>query len=180
MAESLRGGLSLSLSGFGYWSHDIGGFEGHPDPAVFKRWLAFGLLSSHSRLHGNESVRVPWSIDEEAVDVTRTFANLKKKLHPYLVATMREVSERGLPMMRPMLLEFPEDPTAWFLDQQYMLGSDLLVAPVFSAEGDVTFYLPAGKWRNYFNNKEVDGGRWITESHDFHSLPLYIRSGGKL
>lgn len=180
MAESLRGGLSLSLSGFGYWSHDIGGFEGNPDPAVFKRWLAFGLLSSHSRLHGNESVRVPWSIDEEAVDVTRTFANLKKKLHPYLIATMREVSERGLPMMRPMLLEFPEDPTAWFLDQQYMLGSDLLVAPVFSAEGDVTFYLPAGIWRNYFNNKEVDGGRWITESHDFHSLPIYIRSGGKL
>jgi len=180
MAESLRGGLSLSLSGFGYWSHDIGGFEGNPDPAVFKRWLAFGLLSSHSRLHGNESVRVPWSIDEEAVDVTRTFVNLKKKLHPYLVETMREVSEKGLPMMRPMLLAFPQDPTAWFLDQQYMLGSDLLVAPVFNAEGDVTFYLPAGKWRNAFTDKEIDGGQWITESHDFHSLPLYIRSGGKL
>lgn len=180
MAESLRGGLSLSLSGFGYWSHDIGGFEGNPNPAVFKRWLAFGLLSSHSRLHGNESVRVPWSIDEEAVDVTRTFTNLKKKLHPYLVETMREVSEKGLPMMRPMLLAFPEDPTSWFLDQQYMLGSNLLVAPVFNAEGDVTFYLPSGKWRNYFTDVEIDGGRWITETHDFHSLPLYIRSGGKL
>jgi alpha-D-xyloside xylohydrolase len=180
MAESLRGGLSLSLSGFGYWSHDIGGFEGNPDPALFKRWLAFGLLSSHSRLHGNESVRVPWSIDEEAVEVTRTFTNLKKKLHPYLVETMREVSEKGLPMMRPMLLAFPEDPTSWFLDQQYMLGPDLLVAPVFSAEGDVTFYLPAGKWRTYFTNEEIVGGRWITETHGFHSLPLYIRIGGKL
>ena len=180
MAESLRGGLSLSLSGFGYWSHDIGGFEGNPDPAVFKRWLAFGLLSSHSRLHGNESVRVPWSIDEEAVDVTRTFANLKKELHPYLVETMREVSEKGLPMMRPMLLAFPEEPTSWFLDQQYMLGPDLLVAPVFNAEGDVTFYLPAGTWRNYFTDVEIDGGRWITETHGFHSLPLYIRIGGKL
>jgi alpha-D-xyloside xylohydrolase len=180
MAESLRGGLSLSLSGFGYWSHDIGGFEGNPDPAVFKRWLAFGLLSSHSRLHGNESVRVPWSIDDESVDVTRTFANLKKKLHPYLVETMREVSEKGLPMMRPMLLAFPEDPTSWFLDQQYMLGPDLLVAPVFTASGEVTFYLPAGLWRNYFTNEEIVGGRWITENHDFHSLPLYIRSGGKL
>jgi alpha-D-xyloside xylohydrolase len=177
MAESLRGGLSLSLSGFGYWSHDIGGFEGNPDPAVFKRWLAFGLLSSHSRLHGNESVRVPWSIDEEAVDVTRTFANLKKKLRPYLVETMREVSEKGLPMMRPMLLAFPEDPTAWFLDQQYMLGADLLVAPVFNAEGEVTFYLPAGKWRNYFTDEEKVGGRWVKETHDFHSLPLYMRSG---
>ena len=179
MAESLRGGLSLSLSGFGYWSHDIGGFEGTPDPAVFKRWLAFGLLSSHSRLHGNESVRVPWSIDEEAVDVTRTFANLKKKLRPYLVETMREVSEKGLPMMRPMLLAFPEDPTSWFLDQQYMLGPDLLVAPVFSAEGDVTFYLPAGMWRNYFTNEIIEGGRWLTETHGFNSLPLYERTGEK-
>jgi alpha-D-xyloside xylohydrolase len=177
MAESLRGGLSLSLSGFGYWSHDIGGFEGNPDPAVFKRWLAFGLLSSHSRLHGNESVRVPWSIDEEAVDVTRTFAKLKKKLHPYLVKTMQEVTAKGLPMMRPMLLEFPEDPTAWFLDQQYMLGSDLLVAPVFTASGEVTFYLPAGQWRNYFTDEVKEGGRWITETHGFNSLPLYARNG---
>lgn len=180
MAESLRGGLSLSLSGFGYWSHDIGGFEGTPDPAVFKRWLAFGLLSSHSRLHGNESVRVPWSIDEEAVDVTRTFVNLKKKLHPYLVATMREVTARGLPMMRPMLLEFPEDPTSWFLDQQYMLGPDLLVAPVLSASGEVTFYLPDGKWRNYFTDEIVEGGRWFTESHGFTTLPLFARDGGSL
>ena len=179
MAESLRGGLSLSLSGFGYWSHDIGGFEGNPDPAVFKRWLAFGLLSSHSRLHGNESVRVPWSIDEEAVDVTRTFVNLKKKLHPYLVETMREVSEKGLPMMRPMLLTFPEDPTSWFLDQQYMLGPDLLVAPVFTASGEVTFYLPAGQWRNYFTDKIIEGGRWLTETHGFNSLPLYARIGEK-
>jgi alpha-D-xyloside xylohydrolase len=177
MAESLRGGLSLSLSGFGYWSHDIGGFEGNPDPAVFKRWLAFGLLSSHSRLHGNESVRVPWSIDEEAVDVTRTFVNLKKKLHPYLVKTMQEVTAKGLPMMRPMLLEFPEDPTSWFLDQQYMLGPDLLVAPVFTASGEVTFYLPLGQWRNYFTDEVIDGGRWLTETHGFNSLPLYARNG---
>ncbi len=180
MAESLRGGLSLSLSGFGYWSHDIGGFEGTPDPAVFKRWLAFGLLSSHSRLHGNESVRVPWSIDEEAVDVTRTFVNLKKKLHPYLVKTMRDVTAKGLPMMRPMLLEFPEDPTAWFLDQQYMLGPDLLVAPVLSASGEVTFYLPAGLWRNYFTDETVEGGRWFTEKYGFTRLPLFARSGGSL
>jgi alpha-D-xyloside xylohydrolase len=180
MAESLRGGLSLSLSGFGYWSHDIGGFEGNPDPAVFKRWLAFGLLSSHSRLHGNESVRVPWSIDEEAVDVTRTFANLKKKLHPYLMKTMKEVTEKGLPMMRPMLLAFPEDPTAWYLDQQYMLGPDLLVVPIFNEKGDVTFYLPHGTWRNYLTDALVEGGRWITENHGYHSLPLYARVSGEL
>jgi alpha-D-xyloside xylohydrolase len=177
MAESLRGGLSLGLSGFGYWSHDIGGFEGNPDPAVFKRWVAFGLLSSHSRLHGNESVRVPWAFDDEAVEVTRKFAKLKQALMPYLMRTAKEVADTGVPMMRPMLLEFPEDRTCHNIDQQYMLGPDLLVAPVFNAEGTVEFYLPAGKWTNYFTKDVVEGGRWVTEQHGFDSLPLYVREG---
>ena len=180
MAESLRGGLSLGLSGFGYWSHDIGGFEGSPDPGVFKRWVAFGLLSSHSRLHGNESVRVPWAFDEEAVDVTRHFAKLKQELMPYLMATAKQAHEHGTPMMRPMLVEFPEDRTAWFVDRQYMLGPDLLVAPVFSATGAVEFYLPAGEWTNYFTGETVTGGSWRTETHNFMSLPLYVRSNPSL
>jgi alpha-D-xyloside xylohydrolase len=93
---------------------------------------------------------------------------------------MREVTAKGLPMMRPMLIAFPEDPTSWFLDQQYMLGSDLLVAPVFTASGDVTFYLPPGKWRNYFTEEVKEGGRWISENHGYTSLPLYARIGGML
>ncbi len=180
MAESLRGGLSLGLSGFGYWSHDIGGFEGNPDAAVFKRWLAFGLLSSHSRLHGNESVRVPWAFDDEAVAVTRKFAKLKQLLMPYLLETSKEANVAGTPMMRAMLLEFAEDRTCWNLDQQYMFGSDLLVAPVFSAEGEVEFYLPAGEWTNFFSGKVVVGGRWIRENHGFDSIPLYVRQGSSL
>jgi alpha-D-xyloside xylohydrolase len=180
MAESLRGGLSLGLSGFGYWSHDIGGFEGNPDPNVFKRWLAFGLLSSHSRLHGNESVRVPWAFDEEAVDVTRTFVKLKQKLMPYLLETSKAANQQGIPMMRAMLLEFPAERTCWNLDQQYMFGSDLLVAPVFSATGDVEFYLPEGEWTNFFTGAKVQGGRWVTENHGFESLPLYVRQGSPL
>ena len=180
MAESLRGGLSLGLSGFGYWSHDIGGFEGNPDPAVFKRWVAFGLLSSHSRLHGNESVRVPWAFDEEAVDVTRKFAKLKQALMPYLMRTAKEVADTGVPMMRPMFLEFPDDRNCYTIDQQYMLGPDLLVAPVFNAEGNVEFYLPKGNWINYFTKQIVEGGRWVTEHHGFESLPLYVREGSNL
>jgi len=176
MAESLRGGLSLSLSGFGYWSHDIGGFEGTPNPDVFKRWVAFGLLSSHSRLHGNESVRVPWSVDEEAVDVTRHFATMKKELMPYIMRVANDVHSSGTPMMRAMLVEFPEDPTCWFLDRQYMFGPDILVAPVFDPNGDVNFYLPHGEWKNYFTGEVVSGGTWRSESHDYFSLPLYVRS----
>lgn len=180
MAESLRGGLSLGLSGFGYWSHDIGGFEGNPDPAVFKRWVAFGLLSSHSRLHGNESVRVPWAFDDEAVEVTRKFTKLKASLMPYLYEVAKEVAETGVPMMRPMLLEFPGDRTCHNLDQQYMLGPNLLVAPVFNAEGHVEFYLPSGKWTNYFTKSVIEGGRWVTEQHGFDSLPLYVREGAEI
>ncbi len=180
MAESLRGGLSLGLSGFGYWSHDIGGFEGNPDPNVFKRWLAFGLLSSHSRLHGNESVRVPWAFDEEAVDVTRTFVKLKQKLMPYLLEASKAAHQQGTPMMRAMLLEFPGERTCWNLDQQYMFGSDLLVAPVFSATGQVEFYLPEGEWTNFFTGAKEQGGRWVNETHGFESLPLYVRQGSPL
>ncbi|BDI21490.1 alpha-xylosidase [Herbiconiux sp. L3-i23] len=184
MAETLRGGLSLALSGFGFWSHDIGGFEGTPDAGVFKRWVAFGMLGSHSRLHGSGSYRVPWVFDDgteepgqSAVEVTRAFLDLKLRLMPYLYAAGREASATGVPLMRPMLLEFPEDPTALHLDRQYMLGSDLLVAPVFSADGVVEFYLPAGTWTNHWTGERIEGGRWLRETHRFDTLPLYVREG---
>ncbi|MFI1677484.1 alpha-xylosidase [Streptomyces sp. NPDC020607] len=180
MAESLRGGLSLSLSGFGFWSHDIGGFEGTPDPAVFKRWLAFGLLSSHSRLHGNVSYRVPWAFGEEAVDVARRFTRLKHRLMPYLYGAAAEAHLDGVPVMRPMLLEFPDDPACRTLDRQYMLGPDLLVAPVFSVEGDVEFYVPEGTWTHLLTGETVRGPGWRRETHGFDSLPLYVRPGALL
>ncbi|WP_328535706.1 alpha-xylosidase [Streptomyces sp. NBC_00344] len=177
MAESLRGGLSLSLSGFGFWSHDIGGFEGTPDPEVFKRWLAFGLLSSHSRLHGNVSYRVPWEFGEEAVDVARQFTLLKHRLMPYLYGVAAEAHRTGVPVMRPMLLEFPEDPNTRPLDRQYMLGPDLLVAPVFTADGDVEYYVPEGTWTHLLTGEKVTGPVWRHETHGFDSLPLYVRPG---
>ncbi|MFH8487660.1 alpha-xylosidase [Streptomyces longisporoflavus] len=180
MAESLRGGLSLSLSGFGFWSHDIGGFEGTPDPDVFKRWLAFGLLSSHSRLHGSSSYRVPWEFGDEAVDVARRFTRLKHRLMPYLYGAAAEAQQAGVPLMRPMLLEFPGDPTARVLDRQYMLGPDLLVAPVFTADGDVEYYLPEGTWTHLLTGEHVQGPAWRRETHGFDSLPLYVRPGAVL
>ena len=186
MAETLRGGLSLALSGFGFWSHDIGGFEGTPDAAVFKRWVAFGMLSSHSRFHGSDSYRVPWLFDDDesaqgsAVSVTRRFAKLKNRLAPYLVEAGREAARSGLPVMRPMLLGFPDDPAVLHLDRQYLLGPDLLVAPVFTASGDVDFYLPAGGWTSLLTGERVTGGGWRRERHGFDSLPLYVREGAVL
>jgi alpha-D-xyloside xylohydrolase len=175
MAESLRGGLSLGLCGFGFWSHDIGGFEGTPPAAVYKRWIPFGLLSSHSRLHGNQSYRVPWLFDEEAVNVLRKFTKLKSRLMPYLFAHAMEAREKGVPMMRAMILEFPDDPTCHYLDRQYMLGESLLVAPIFSDNGTVSYYLPEGQWTNFFTGETVAGPGWRSETHDFMGLPLMVR-----
>ncbi len=175
MAESLRGGLSLGLSGFGFWSHDIGGFDGTPPAAVYKRWIAFGLLSSHSRLHGDASYRVPWLFDEESVDVLRKFTKLKSCLMPYLFAHALEAKNKGIPLMRAMLLEFPNDPTCDYLDRQYMLGESLLIAPVFSNDNAVTYYLPEGRWTNFLSGKTLVGPGWETETHDFMSLPMMVR-----
>jgi alpha-D-xyloside xylohydrolase len=186
MAETLRGGLSLSLSGFGFWSHDIGGFEGTPDAGVFKRWVPFGLLSSHSRFHGSDSYRVPWLFDDDesaadsAVSVTRRFAKLKNRLAPYLLAAGREAAGTGMPVMRPMVLAFPEDRNARALDRQYLLGPDLLVAPVFSEAGDVELYLPAGGWTHLLTGERVEGGGWRHETHGFDSIPVYVRDGAVL
>ncbi|MFG6402088.1 alpha-xylosidase [Microbacterium sp. P04] len=179
MAETLRGGLSLAMSGFAYWSHDIGGFEGTPDAAVFKRWTAFGMLGTHSRFHGSSSYRVPWQFDDEAVDVTRFFTRLKMRLMPYLYQRGIEAAASGVPVMRPMALEFPDDPTAAYLDRQYMLGADLLVAPVFTESGEVEFYLPAGEWTSLITGETVSGG-WRREVHGYQSLPLYVRPGAVL
>jgi alpha-D-xyloside xylohydrolase len=180
MAETLRGGLSLGLSGFGFWSHDIGGFEGSPPPTLFKRWLAFGLLSSHSRLHGSNSYRAPWSVDEESVEVCRFFTRLKQSLLPYLLKSAEEAYEKGLPLLRAMILEFPHDPVCAFLDRQYMLGPDLLVAPVFSEDNQVEYYLPEGSWEHLLDKRRETGGRWMRETYDFLSLPLWVRDGVKL
>jgi len=180
MAETLRGGLSLAASGFGYWSHDIGGFEGTPDPAVFKRWIPFGLLSSHSRLHGSDSYRVPWAFDDESVEVTRTFARLKNSLMPYLFTVGADAAATGVSVARPMVFEFPDDPAVTHLDRQYMLGPDLLVAPVMSDDGTVEVYLPAGTWTHLLSGEKVAGGRWLRQTYGFDSLPLYVREGALL
>lgn len=177
MAESLRGGLSLSLCGFGFWSHDIGGFEGLPPVELYKRWVAFGLLSSHSRLHGSTSYRVPWVYDDEATDVLRFFTKLKNSLMPYLWTHAYEAHEEGVPMMRSMHLEFPDDPACDYLDRQYMLGPNLLVAPVFSESGWVDFYVPEGRWTNILTGDVLEGNRWHRQQHGTLSLPLLARPG---
>lgn len=158
MAQSLRAGLSLTSSGFGFWSHDSGGFEGaFPDPAVYKRWVAFGMLGSHSRLRGSTVYRVPWLFDEEdekngvalvpgqtAVDVVREFTKLKLELMPYVYQLGLQPHVNGTPVMRSMFVEFPDDPARRTLDRQYMFGPSMLVAPVFTYSGEVSYRFRCG------------------------------------
>jgi alpha-D-xyloside xylohydrolase len=180
MAESLRGGLSLTMSGFGFWSHDIGGFESTSTPDVYKRWCAFGLLSTHSRLHGSSSYRVPWAYDEEAVDVVRFFTRLKASLMPYLYSNAVMTSKLGVPSMRSMVMEFMQDPTCAYLDKQYMLGDKLLIAPIFNEEGMAHYYLPEGSWTDYFTGEKKEGGRWYKEYHGYLSIPMMVKEGSIL
>lgn len=177
MAESLRGGLSLTMSGYGYWSHDIGGFEDTSTPDVYKRWVAFGLLSTHSRLHGSNSYRVPWLYGEEAVQVVKHFVKVKQSLQSYLLEQTQRCHETGIPVMRAMVLEFPQDPNCVYLDRQYMLGDRYLVAPVFCPDSRAEYYLPAGKWQNYFTGEiiSLESGKWFTERVDYFTIPLFER-----
>jgi alpha-D-xyloside xylohydrolase len=175
MAETLRGGLSLAMSGFAFWSHDISGFEQTASADLYKRWVAFGMLSSHSRLHGSTSYRVPWLFDDQSSDVVRSFVRLKHRLMPYIFRAAMEARDTGAPVMRPMVFEYPGDPAAAHLDMQYMLGASLLVAPVFSDDGGVEYYLPEGSWTDFFTGQVKVGGRWHGGRYDYLSLPLYVR-----
>ena len=177
MAETLRGGLSLCMSGFGYFSHDISGFEAQGTPDLYKRWCAFGLMSSHSRLHGNSSYRVPWNFDEESCDVLRHWTKLKGRLMPYIWAQAQKTHATGLPMMRAMVIDFPHDRTCHALDTQYMLGDSLLVAPIFNENGTAFWYLPEGEWTDIQSGEVFQGGKWYEKRFDYFSMPLFAKPG---
>lgn len=182
MSDTLHGGLSFLSSGFGFWSHDIGGFEDGPDTPtadLYKRWTQFGLLSSHSRYHGSDVYRVPWNFDDEAVTNTRKYVDLKLSLMPYLYTQAAHSAAYGNPLMRPMWFEFGADYNTHTIANQYMFGSQILVAPVFNPEGNVHFYLPAGKWTSIVQDGEsydiAEGGKWLTKHYDELHLPVLVR-----
>jgi alpha-D-xyloside xylohydrolase len=159
MAASLRGGLSFGLSGFTYWSHDVGGFVNRPPRDLYRRWMAWGVLSSHTRAHGIPP-REPWEYDAALTDDFRRALNLRYSLMPYIYAQAKDSSARGFPMLRPLFFEYPNDPASWTIDDQYMFGSDLLVAPLFTTGDRRRVYLPSGKWIDYQTNRVYQGAGW--------------------
>jgi alpha-D-xyloside xylohydrolase len=185
MAAALRAGLSLSLSGIPFWSHDIGGFWNPsdpgkgPDPTLYIRWAQWGLLSSHARFHGIRG-REPWWFGDEAVDIVRKFARLRYRLLPYLWSFANEAVETAKPLVRPLLLDYPDDPTTHHLDSQYLLGPWLLVAPVFDPGGRVRVYLPEGRWHDFWSGEVVEGPRWLDLTMPLDRLPVFVRDDSLL
>jgi alpha-D-xyloside xylohydrolase len=176
MAATLRGGLSLAVSGYGFWSHDIGGFDGTPSPELYIRWAQFGLLSSHARVHG-KTPREPWEFGDEAVSIFRKFARLRYRLLPYLYTVAAETSETGLPVMRPLVLHYHDDPAVRTIETQYLLGRDLLVAPVLEPDGHVEVYLPEGTWIDYWSGRSYEGQQTIERTVPLDEMPLFVRAG---
>lgn len=157
MAATLRGGLSFGLSGFTFWSHDIGGFVTAAPEDLYKRWTPFGMLTSHVRSHGNPPTE-PWEYSTDFMNGFRLADNMRYELMPYIYAQARHSSENGLPMVRALFVEYPEDPGAWLIDDQYLFGSDILVAPLFETSTSRDVYLPPGKWIDYQTGQSYQGG----------------------
>lgn len=174
LALALWAGLSIGMSGFPFWSHDIGGFEGKPTPEVYVRWAQFGLLSSHSRCHGT-TPREPWEYGDRAVRIFRRYAKLRYRLLPYLYACAHEAARSGIPVMRAMVLEFQDDPLTHGLDLQYMLGPSLLVAPVYDGTTRRSIYLPRGTWTDFWSDRTYQGPSAIEYPAPLEVLPLLVR-----
>ncbi len=159
MAAELRGGLSFGLSGFTYWSHDVGGFVDRAPRDLYRRWLAWGVLTSHTRAHGAPP-REPWEYDEALTEDFRRALGLKYSLMPYIIAQAKDSSAHGYPMLRTLFFEYPTDETAWTIDDEYMFGSNLLVAPLMESANSRKVYLPPGAWIDYQTGKVYRGGQW--------------------
>jgi alpha-D-xyloside xylohydrolase len=159
MAAELRGGLSFGLSGFTYWSHDVGGFVNRAPRDLYRRWLGWGVLTSHTRAHGAPP-REPWEYDEAFVEDYRRMVELKYSLMPYIYAQAKYSSEHGFPMLRTLFFEYPDDPTSWLIEDEYMFGSDLLVAPLIEEGNSRKVYLPPGSWIDYQTGKVYRGAEW--------------------
>jgi alpha-D-xyloside xylohydrolase len=179
MAGTLRGGLSLGLCGFSFWSHFIGGFSQKSPESLYLRWLAFGVLSSHSRCHGTPPTE-PWEYGEEFTEAFRRIVELRYRLMPYIYAQAALASRDGHPMVRALFFEYPEDPTSWLIEDQYLFGTDLLVAPLMEEAPDRNVYLPPGSWIDYQGGRVYEGARWHSMRAGRLPVVMLVRDGAAI
>lgn len=176
MASVLRGGLSCAMSGIGLWGTDIGGFYGPVEKSLYIRYFQFGMLLPFAQFHG-VGAREPWNYDEETVDIYRKYADLRYRLIPYLVSQTHLSQQSGIPLMRPLVLDFQDDPNTAHLESQFLLGESLLVAPVFGEENEQRVYLPEGEWVDFWTNRIESGPKWISSPTPLDTMPLFVKAG---
>lgn len=176
LAPQIRGGLSLGLSGFPFWSMDIGGFVGEASGPLLVRWMQAGVFFSHPRIHGTGD-RELWKRDPETLRICRDYLRLHYRLLPYLWATARTCVERSLPVSRALALAFPDDPTTWAIGDQWLFGDALVVAPILDESDRRQVYLPEGSWTDWWTAERTEGPRWIEVAADLETLPLWLREG---
>lgn len=175
MAATLRGGLSLGVSGFSFWSHDVGGFTTKAPEDLYRRWTPFGMLTSHVRSHG-EPPTEPWEYSKKFLEDFRAADNMRYQLMPYIYAQAKHASKNGLPMLRALFVEYPNDPGSWLVDDQYLFGSDMLVAPLFENITERNVYLPEGKWIDYQTGIVYNQGWHTIKAGDIPIIAL-VRNG---
>lgn len=183
MAGSLKGGLHLGLSGFGFWSHDVPGFHGVPDfmnsaipDDLYVRWTQFGVFTSHLRYHGT-SKREPYEFPAIA-GIIRKWLKLRYALIPYIIEQSKKITDSGYPMLRALIFHHHDDKICWQIDDQYYFGDDFLVAPVMNSDNKRDVYLPEGKWINLFNGNIVTRSQWLRNfSCPLEEMPVWIRYG---
>jgi len=175
----VRAGLSAALSGFPFWGHDIGGYAGTPSKKLYIRWLQLGAFSPIMQWHGM-TPREPWHFGEDAVRIAKTYLDLRWELQPYLLAAAKQASNEGIPMWRPLALEFPDDPVARGVDDEFFLGDDLLVAPLLDERDVRTIYLPRGEWVDAWRQQRHTGPKTIEYSAALEVIPVFVRSGSKV
>ena len=176
MRTALRSALSASMSGTIFTAFDTGGFAGKPEKLLYIRWVAMGALFSHFKLHGT-TPREPWNYDSEIVDAFGNLVRLRYSLIPYIISEARLSLEIKKPLIRPLVLEFSEDPGSQFIDDEYMLGGKILVAPIFNETGKRSVYIPTGKWVDFYDRKTMDGPNWIEVQEPITRIPLFVKGG---
>jgi alpha-D-xyloside xylohydrolase len=172
-------GQSAGLSGFPYWTSDIGGYFGVPTDETFARWSQFGAFSPIMQIHGAD-VREPWSFSAETLGIYRQFASEHIDLFPYIYTYARHAAQTGVPLMRALALEFPDDPGVWgdLSEHQYCFGAELLVAPVYSGFTQYrTVYLPRGAWRDFWTGERLEGGTTVNRPVSLDHIPVFARLG---
>jgi alpha-D-xyloside xylohydrolase len=183
MQATVRGGLSYALSAPGFWSHDIGGFFGPELTAgLYVRWTQLGALSPLMRAHGLRP-REPWEFGERTLEIARDWIRLRYALLPYLWQVAHESAARGWPVMRPLSFAHPDDPVAAGVDDAFLLGSDLLVCPVFDDRPEPVrrrFYVPRGRWTDWFTGEVFHGPAFHTALVPLERMPLLVRDGAAI